>query len=489
MKDFTSFLPMARRTMQSVADAFAESAKRGVALALAGLMVPLGVAPLVAYGQEAPPPPPDQAQQADQAPPPPDQDAPPPPDQAPPQQYNTLNPEQLQQLVAPIALYPDALVAQVLAASTYPTQIAAADQFDQANQGVAPAQLAQMADGQQWDPSVKALTAFPTVLTQMDKNLQWTTDLGNAYYNQPQDVMNAVQTDRQQAYSSGQLRSTPQEYVQDNPGDIVIEPANPGVVYVPYYNPVVIWGWWHPWYGWWAPPAPPGFFMGAGLGWGFGFGIGIGLWSGWGWGWGHWGCGWGPHPWIGFHGGVWVSHSVTVINHGYYGRFESNPGARAYNYHAAVAAHTAAYNHAYYSGAHAGFNAGARAGYNAGARQGYNAGARAGYNQGFNRGTANAYHAPAANNNFNRPAQNFNRPAQNYSRPAQNYSRPAQNFNRPAQNYSRPAQNYNRPASHPAPQAHPSGGGHPAAAPHGGGGGGHPAAAPHGGGGGHPHGR
>jgi hypothetical protein len=451
MNDFFRLLPMARRTMHSVADAFAVSAKRGIALALAGLMVPLGVAPLAAYGQEAPPPPPDQAQQADQVPPPPDQDAPPPQDQAPPQQYNALSPEQLQQLVAPIALYPDSLVAQVLAAATYPTQIAAADQFDQSNQGVAPAQLAQMADGQSWDPSVKALTAFPTVLVQMDKNLQWTTDLGNAYYNQPQDVMNAVQTDRQQAYNSGQLRSTPQEYVQYTPGDVVIEPANPDVVYVPYYNPVVIWGWWHPWYGWWAPPPPPGFFMGVGLGWGFGFGIGIGLWSHWGWGWGHWGVGWGPHPWIGFHGGVWVSHSMTVINHGYYGRFDP-PGARAYNYHAAVAAHTAAYNHAYYSGARAGFNAGARAG--------YNAGARAGYNQGFNRGTA-----------------------QNYSRPAQNYSRPAQNYSRPAQNYSRPAQNNSRPA----PQSHPSGGGHPAAAPHGGGGGGHPAS--HSGGGGHPHGR
>jgi Protein of unknown function (DUF3300) len=487
MNDFSRFFPLARRTMRGFAAATADSAKRSIALALAGLMVPLGVAPLAAYGQEAPPPPPDQqAQPTDQAPPPPDQEAPPPPDQAPPQQYNALSPDQLNQLVAPIALYPDSLVAQVLAAATYPTQVADADHFDQANQGAPPEQLSQMANGQPWDPSVKALTAFPTVLSQMDKNLDWTTQLGNAYYNQPQDVMNAVQTDRQQAYDSGKLRSTPQEYVQDTPGDVVIEPTNPAVVYVPYYNPWTVWGWGNPWFAWYAPPPPPGFFMGVGIGFGFGFGIAIGAWSHWGWGWGHWGVGWGPHPWIGFHGGMWVSHSVTVINHGYYGRFERNPAARAYNYHAAVAAHGADYNHAYYNGARAGFNAGARAGYNAGARTGYNAGARAGYNNGVNRGTTSNYRAPAANSYRAPAANNYRAPAtNNYRAPAANsYRAPAaNNYRAPA---SRPAQNYSRPA----PQSRPSGGGgHPAAAPHGGGGGGHPAAAPHGGGGGHPHGR
>jgi hypothetical protein len=489
MNDFSRFLPTARRTMRGLSAIAADSAKRSLALALAGLMVPLGVAPFTAYGQEAPPPPPDQqAQPADQAPPPLDQDAPPAEDQAPPQQYNALSPDQLNQLVAPIALYPDSLVAQVLAAATYPAQVADADRFDAANQGVAPEQLSQMANSQPWDPSVKALTAFPSVLNQMDKNLDWTTQLGNAYYNQPQDVMNAVQQDRQQAYNSGQLRSTPQEYVQDNPGDVVIEPVNPAVIYVPYYNPWAVWGWGRPWFAWYAPPPPPGFFMGVGIGFGFGLGIAIGAWSHWGWGWGHWGVGWGPHPWIGFHGGVWVSHSVTVINHGYYGRFDP-AGARAYNYHAAVAAHAAGYNHAYYAGAHAGYNAGARAGYNAGARAGYNAGARAGYNNGYNRGAANGYNRGTANS-YNRPAQNYNRPAQNYSRPAQNYSRPTQNYSRPTQNYGRPTQNYSRPSqnySRPAPQSHPSGGGHAAPAYHGGGGGGgHPA--PHGGGE-HPHGR
>ena len=106
-----------------------------------------------------------------------------------------LTPDQLDQLVAPIALYPDNLVAQVLAASTYPTQVVEANRWLK-EQGNAPAsQIAAGANAQNWDASVKALTAFPQVLAQMDKNLQWTTDLGNAYYNQPQDVMDAVQGD------------------------------------------------------------------------------------------------------------------------------------------------------------------------------------------------------------------------------------------------------------------------------------------------------
>lgn len=474
MNEYSELFPTARRGTRSLAAVALDLSRRSVALAVAGLMVPLGLGGMTAFGQEAPPPPPDQAQQqqTDQAPPPPaDDQGPPPQDQAPPQQYQTLSADQLNQLVAPIALYPDSLVAQVLAASTYPTQVADADRFVQSNQGVAPAQLADMANSQAWDPSVKALTAFPTVLDTLNKNLDWTTQLGNAYYNQPSDVMSAVQNDRQQAYDSGKLRSTPQETVSDNPGDVVIEPANPEVVYVPYYNPWTVWGWGRPWFAWYAPPPPPGFFMGAGVGFGFGFGIGVGLWSGWGWGWGHWGCGWGPRPFIAYNHFTYVSRSVTVMNHGYYGRFDRNPEARAWNYHAAVAAHSA-WNHGYYQ--HNGYNAGARAGYNAGARNGYNAGARAGYNRGAQT------NRPA----YNRPAQNYNRPAQNYNRPA---NRPAPNYNRPSPNYNRPAPNYNRPANRPAPEARPSGGGHPAAAPRGGGGG-HPAAAPRGGGE-KPHGR
>lgn len=167
--------------------------RHGLAVLLSAvmIMIPMGQD---AFAQNAPPPPPAQT--------------------AAPPQAQPLSPDQIDQLVAPIALYPDALVAQVLAAATYPTQVVEADRWRQA-QGNAPAeQVADAANSQNWDPSVKALTAFPTVLSQMDSNLQWTTDLGNAYYNQPQDVMDAVQAMRQKAQAAGTLQSTPQLAVQ-----------------------------------------------------------------------------------------------------------------------------------------------------------------------------------------------------------------------------------------------------------------------------------
>src|ERR1700753_150431 len=160
----------------------------------------------------------------------------------PPVQAAHQTPEQLEQLVAPIALYPDALVAQILAAATYPTQVVEADRWRE-TQGNAPAdQIANAANAQQWDPSVKALTAFPSVLSQMDRNLQWTTDLGNAYYNQPQDVMDAVQRMGPRAQAAGSLQDTQQQTISDDGGDIAIAPASPDVVYVPVYNPWVVYG-------------------------------------------------------------------------------------------------------------------------------------------------------------------------------------------------------------------------------------------------------
>jgi len=125
---------------------------------------------------------------------------------------------------------------------------------------------------------VKALTAFPNVLAQMDRNLQWTTDLGNAYYNQPQDVMDAIQAMRHKAEAAGNLRSNQQENVSDDSGNVVIAPTNPDVVYVPYYDPWVVWGGPfvpYPGYYYWYPP---GIFFG-GLLVGFGIGIGIGVFS------------------------------------------------------------------------------------------------------------------------------------------------------------------------------------------------------------------
>jgi hypothetical protein len=403
MKASFGFSPTSGRRLRTVASACFAGGRRALALALVWLMIPLGMGNVYAWSQDAPTPPPDQQ---DQGPPPDDQGA-------PPQQWNALSPEQLDQLVAPIALYPDSLVAQVLAAATYPAQIVDADRFVQSQAGAPPQQIADEANNQPWDPSVKALTAFPSVLSNMDRNLNWTTQLGNAYYNQPQDVMSSVQNMRQQAYASGHLRTTPQLDVEYQPGDIVIAPANPAVVYVPYYDPWVMWGF-HPYYAWYAPPPPRGFVVGVGIG--FGVGIAVGAYTHWGWGWGHWGMGWGPHPVV-FHDHVtYVSRSVTVVNHGYYGRFDRHPEARQFNMHAAAAAH---------------------ANYN----RGYAAGQRNGYNRGENNANRN--------NNFNRQPNNYNRPAQNYNRPNSNVARPPQTYNRPGQNYNRPAQNYNRPNAQP----------------------------------------
>src|SRR5882672_4107650 len=151
-------------------------------------------------------------------------------------------PEQLQQLVAPIALYPDALVAQILAASTYPAQVVEADRWMQQHSNLKGDQLAQEVNKQNWDPSVKALTQFPTVLADLDKNITWTSGLGDAYTNQQQDVMNAVQVMRQRAQQSGNLQSTPEQTVTTQGQTIVIQPANPQVVYVPEYDPWIVYG-------------------------------------------------------------------------------------------------------------------------------------------------------------------------------------------------------------------------------------------------------
>jgi hypothetical protein len=169
-----------------------------------------------------------------QAPPPPAQGAPAPP-------YAQQTPEQLQQLVAPIALYPDSLVAQILAAATFPEQVVEADRWVQAHPDLKGDALGQAVDQQPWDPSVKALTAFPTVLGNMDKNISWTSSLGDAYYNQQQDVMNAVQVMRQRAEQAGNLKDTPQQTVANQGPDIAIQPTNPDVVYVPAYDPWLVW--------------------------------------------------------------------------------------------------------------------------------------------------------------------------------------------------------------------------------------------------------
>jgi hypothetical protein len=203
--------------------------------------------------------------------------------------YTTQTPEQIHQLVAPIALYPDSLVAQILAASTFPEQVVEADRWVEAHPDLKGDALGQAADQQPWDPSVKALAAFPSVLGNMDKNLSWTSSLGDAYYNQQQDVMDAVQVMRQRAQQAGNLKTTPQQTVTTQGSTVVVEPADPTVVYVPAYDPWVVYGGpIGPWPGWY--PYPGIWYGGPYLS--FGVGFGIGFYGGYGWGWGHWGFDW-----------------------------------------------------------------------------------------------------------------------------------------------------------------------------------------------------
>ncbi len=225
-----------------------------------------------------------------------------------------LSAGQLEQLVAPIALYPDALVAQVLAASTYPGQVAEADRWWQGQGYATGEQVAYGADVQPWDPSVKALTAFPRVLDEMARNLQWTTDLGNAYYNQPQDVLEAVQVMRRRAEAAGTLRSGPQELVRYDAGMIQLVPADPQVVYVPEYNPWTVYG---------DPVSPyPGFSLLGDIGQFLGstvlrYGLGIAVssftrpWS-----FLAWGLDWLAHALL-FHDSAYSSNSTTVADWGF----------------------------------------------------------------------------------------------------------------------------------------------------------------------------
>ena len=203
-----------------------------------------------------------------------------------------MSPQQLDDLVAPIALYPDPLVAEVLAASTYPMEIAEAEQWVQDHPKWKPSKLMDEAKKQNWDPSVQGLVAFPDVLARLTQNMSWTTQLGNAFLAQQADVMQAVQRMRAQAEAKGTLRSTPQETVttqnQNGQPAITIEPANPDVWYVPNYNPAYVWG--PPVWGAYPPLLYPG--IDVGLGWYPGIDIGLyfGGWGGWGWG----GWGWDP---------------------------------------------------------------------------------------------------------------------------------------------------------------------------------------------------
>jgi len=202
-----------------------------------------------------------------------------------------IPPDQLDSLVAPIALYPDPLLAQVLAASTYPIEIVELQQWLTKNSGLKDKALTDAVEQQPWDASVQALAGMPDVVKRLSDDVQWTTNLGNAFLAQQNDVMAAVQRMRSKAKSKGTLESTPQQVVQTKTVEsqqvIVIEQADPQVVYVPSYNPTVVYG--PPVYPYppvyYPPPPPPGSLLIS-----FGVGMAMGAMMSGGWG---YNCGWG----------------------------------------------------------------------------------------------------------------------------------------------------------------------------------------------------
>jgi hypothetical protein len=303
--------------------------------------------------------------------------APPPDSQQQPANAPRLSPQDLSNLVAPIALYPDLLLSQILAASTYPAEITEAQQWMQRSPGLRGQQLVEAAKQQPWDPSVQALVAFPDVMTTLTRDMQWTTDLGNAFLSQQADVMDAIQRLRASAHDNGRLTNTPQQRVtyeqQNGQNAIVIQPVDPQTVYVPVYNPVYVWG--PPAYGYYPPLGYPG------VGYGIGFGVGTflgGLFSGFfgfgGWG---WGFSWLSHGLFlnglffnhfgfhgysgyGFHGGYGYASRAAWVH---------NPGHRLgvpYSGHYAAAHFAAAGNH---GSASARSNNAGHPGYSGGSRQ------------------------------------------------------------------------------------------------------------------------
>lgn len=222
------------------------------------------------------------------------------------QQAPKIPSDQLDSLVAPIALYPDPLLSQVLVASTYPLEIVQLQQWLNQHKDLKGQALTDAVMKENWDPSIQAMAALPDVVKQLADNIKWTSDLGNAFLAQQSDVMDAVQRMRMKARDTGNLKTSSQQKVEtqvvENKTVVVIEPANPQVVYVPSYNPAVVYG--PPLYPY--PPIyypPPGYYA-AGMAISFGVGVAIG--AAWGGGWG-WNCGWGGHN------NVYINNNNTFI--------------------------------------------------------------------------------------------------------------------------------------------------------------------------------
>jgi hypothetical protein len=276
------------------------------------------------------------------------------PSSAQPPQAALQSPEQLQQLVAPIALYPDALIAQILPGATYPDQIVDAEKWMAQHKDLAGDTLAEEVDKQSWDASVKALTQFPAVLANMNQNLAWTSELGDAYVNQQKELSQAIQTMRQRAKQAGNLNTTPQEKVSNKGSDVIIQPADTNVVYVPQYDPWLVYGdplavfpGWYPY---------PGLFL-DGPGIGFGLGFGIGFFGGFGWGWGNWGYDWHHGGRVVYNHDRYISHSRTIVDRNNFrsGRTNFNQSGGREGFRGDAGSRTATSMH---SGAFSGFSHG-----------------------------------------------------------------------------------------------------------------------------------
>ena len=221
---------------------------------------------------------------------------------APSAQTQSVNlpPEQLDSLVAPIALYPDPMLSQVLIASTYPLEVIQLQQWLAQNKGLSEKALADAVKKQDWDPTIQGLAALPDVVKLLADNIKWTTDLGNAFLAQQGDVMAAVQRMRKKAQDSGNLKSSEQQKVEvktvESKQVIVIEQANPEVVYVPSYNPTVVYG--APVYAYPPIAYPPVGYYAAGMA--ISFGVGVAMGAMWG---GGWCC-----------GSSWGGNNVTINN-------------------------------------------------------------------------------------------------------------------------------------------------------------------------------
>ena len=460
----------------------------GRSAALAVVLPLLGLVPAVGLAQVyQPTPPPGVAPAAEVVPPPAPVTAPGvtvAPGQMPGAQLYT--PQQLDQMLAPIALYPDSLLTQILMASTFPTQIVEANNWlqDPRNAAIHGDMLVAVLTPLQWDPSVKSVVPFPQLVRQMNDNLDWTQSLGTAFATQQADVMAQVQALRAQAAAAGTLVSTPQLRVTRESTAWVIEPADPALVYIPVYNPTLVFGRWAyvdypPVY--FAPE--PGFFVGD-VGPGIGFSVGFGV-VGPLWGWGHpsWGGG------------------TVVVNNAYYSRI-------SYNHTTVVGGawrHEGGVNLVHSAGFHApgagpgGFHAAAAGFHGAPAAGGFHGGPAAGGfhgpagNPGFHGPANTGFHAPAAAGGFHggpTSSGGYHAPGGGVSHPQPAVHAPASGgYHPPGGGVSHPQPAVHAPASggyhppgggvsRPQPAVHaPAGGGfHPP----GGGGVSHPQPAAHG---------